>query len=143
MDRHTQRNLKTSHINYKIQHLLHNPFIMVNGYVKISKNKRALTKGYKDDNIMKSFRLEKAKIIINKIKKGTYSFKPVKRTWISKPGKKIKRPLDIPTQFDRIVQEAVRAILGAIYEPVFEEHAELTTILTIIMDFDHRNLAGR
>lgn len=126
MDRHAQRNLNTSHINYKIQHLLHNPFAMVNAYAKISKNKRALTKGYEDDNIMKSFGLEKAKIIINKIKKGIYSFKPVKRTWVSKPGKKTKLPLDVPTQSDRIVQEAVRAILEAIYKPVFEEHAELT-----------------
>lgn len=129
MRRHTQRNLNTSHINYKIQYLLHNPFTMVNAYAKISKNKGALTKGYEDDNIMKSFGLEKAKIIVNKIKKGTYNFKPVKRTWISKPGKKTKRPLDIPTQSDRIVQEAVRAILEAIYEPVFEEHAELTNNL--------------
>lgn len=129
MDKHTQRNLNTSHINFKIQYLLHNPFIMVNAYAKISKNKRALIKGYEDDNIMKSFGVEKAKIIINKIKKGTYSFKPVKRTWISKPGKKTKRLLDIPTQSDRIVQEAIRAILEAIYEPVFEEHAELTNNL--------------
>jgi len=107
MDRHTQRNQNTSHINYKIQYLLHDPFAMVNAYAKISKNKGALTKGYEDDNTMKSFGLEKAKIITNKIKKGTYSFKPVKRTCISKPGKKTKRPLDVPTQSDRIIQEAV------------------------------------
>ena len=99
---------------------------MVNAYAKISKNKGALTQGHKDDNSMKSFGVEKAKVITDKIKKGIYKFKPVKRTWISKPGKKTKRPLDIPTQSDRIVQEAVRGILEAIYEPLFEEHAELT-----------------
>lgn len=129
MDRHTQRNLNTSHINYKIQYLLHDLFIMVNAYAKISKNKGAVTKGYEDDNAMKSFGIEKAKIIANKIKNGTYRFKPVKRTWIPKPGKKTKRPLDVPTQADRIVQEGVRAILEAIYEPMFEEHAELTNNL--------------
>ena len=129
MDRHTQRNLNTSHINYKIHYLLHDPFVMVNAYAKISKNRGALTKGYNDENMMKSFGIEKAKIITNKIKKGIYKFKPVKRTWIPKPGKKKKRPLDVPTQSDRIVQEAVRAILEAIYEPVFEEHAKLTNNL--------------
>lgn len=126
MDSHTQRNLNTSHVNYKIQYLLHDPFAMVNAYAKISKNKGALTQGHKDDNSMKSFGVEKAKVITDKIKKGIYKFKPVKRTWISKPGKKTKRPLDMPTQSDRIVQEAVRGTLEAIYEPLFEEHAELT-----------------
>jgi hypothetical protein len=36
-----------------------------------------------------------------------------------KPGKKKKRPIDTPTQENRIAQEAIRGILEAIYEPEF------------------------
>jgi len=90
LDRHTERNKNTNHINYKINYLLHDPFTFVNAYTKISKNKRALTKGYKDNNDIEYFGLEKAKIIAKKIKNETYEFKPVKRTWIPKLGKKKK-----------------------------------------------------
>jgi retron-type reverse transcriptase len=98
LDRHTERNKNTSHINYKINYLLHDPFTFVNAYTKISKNKGALTKGYKDDGDIEYFGLKKAKILAEKIKNDNYEFKPVKRTWIPKPGKKTKRPVDVPPQ---------------------------------------------
>lgn len=123
---HTRRNEDTSHINYKIHYLLHDPFTFVNAYAKISKNKGALTKGVDDDNVIQLFGLENATNIAKKIKEDKYTFKPVKRTWIPKPGKKKKRPIDVPNQSDRIVQEAVRGILEAIYEPVFKEFGEKT-----------------
>lgn len=47
------------------------------------------------------------------------------KTW-----EKSKRPVDVPTQSDRIVQEAIRGILEAIYEPIFLEHAEKTKELS-------------
>lgn len=127
---HTKRNKNTKHINYKIHYLLHDPFTFINAYTKISKNKGALTKGYKDENVMQLFGLVKAENIAKKIKMGTYKFSPVKRTWIPKPGKNKKRPIDIPKQSDRIVQEAVRSILEAIYEPVFEEFGNYTKNLS-------------
>jgi group II intron reverse transcriptase/maturase len=130
LDRHTERNKNTSHINYKINYLLHDPFTFVNAYTKISKNKGALTKGYKDDGDIEYFGLKKAKILAEKIKNDNYEFKPVKRTWIPKPGKKTKRPVDVPTQSDRIVQEAIRGILEAIYEPVFKKWGKETKNLS-------------
>lgn len=116
---HAIRNKNLKHKNRKISYLLHDPFTIINAYTKISKNKGALTEGHRDNNEMKYFGIKQAKSITEKIKKGTYKFKALKRTWIPKPGKNTKRPLDVPSQSDRIVQEAIRGILEAIYEPVF------------------------
>jgi group II intron reverse transcriptase/maturase len=121
LKRHTQRNTSTKHINYKIHHLLHDPFTYVNAYARISKNRGSLTKGHDDDEVMKLFGEEKANRIAKQIKNQTYKFAPVRRKWIPKPGKKTKRPVDVPRQSDRIVQEAIRGILEAIYEPEFKE----------------------
>lgn len=127
---HTDRNKNVNHINYKIHHLLHHPFTFVNAYAKISKNKGALTKGYDEDGSMKLFGLEKAEKIVKKIKTDKYKFKPVRRNWIPKPGRKAKRPVDVPTQSDRIVQEAIRGILEAIYEPEFKNWGKTSNNLS-------------
>ena len=124
------RNKKTNHINRKIFYLFKDPFTIINAYTKISKNKGAVSRGFKDDNTMNYFGIKKAKSISERIIKGTYKFSPAKRTWIPKPGKKKKRPIDVPTQSDRIVQEAIRGILEAIYEPVFIEQGKNTKELS-------------
>ena len=46
----------------------------------------------------------------------TYQPRPIKRTYIDKPGSREKRPLGIPTVRDRIVQSAIRLVI----EPIFE-----------------------
>jgi retron-type reverse transcriptase len=116
------RNEDTKHINHKIYHLLCDPFIYVNAYAKISKNPGALTKGIKsDEEIMTFFGKSNAEKIANKFKTKNYSWKPTRRTWIPKPGKNKLRPIDTPTQEDRIVQEAIRGILESIFEPEFRE----------------------
>jgi RNA-directed DNA polymerase len=98
-----KRNSNTKHVHHKIFHLLRDPFIFVNAYAKVSKNRGAFSKGYRDDNTMEFFGLKKAKKIAKAITQGKYKFSPVNRTWIPKPGKKKKRPIDIPIQSDRIV----------------------------------------
>lgn len=128
--RYADRNLDTKHVNRKIFFLLRDPFTYVNAYAKISKNKGAHTEGYQDEKIMKYFGLKDAQKLAKEIGQGIYEFSPAKRTWIPKPGKKKKRPIDVPTQSDRIVQEAVRGMLDAIYEPVFKELGELTKNLS-------------
>jgi RNA-directed DNA polymerase len=46
--------------------------------------------------------------------------KPTRRVWIAKPGKAEKRPLGIPTMYDRALQGVVKAAL----EPEWEAHFE-------------------
>jgi group II intron reverse transcriptase/maturase len=128
--KYAQKNKDTNHINRKIFHLLRHPFIFVNAYSNISKNRRALTKGYQDEEMMKFFGLSDAITLAKTITDGTYKFSPAKRTWILKPGKKKKRPIDVPKQSDRIVQETIRGMLEAIYEPVFQKQGLLTKDLS-------------
>jgi RNA-directed DNA polymerase len=47
---------------------------------------------------------------------GSYRPRPIRRTYIDKPGSREKRPLGIPTVRDRIVQTALKMVL----EPIFE-----------------------
>ncbi len=48
---------------------------------------------------------------------------PTRRVWILKPGKSEKRPLSIPTMFDRALQAVVKAALEPEWEAVFEENS--------------------
>ncbi|KYC41806.1 group II intron reverse transcriptase/maturase [Scytonema hofmannii PCC 7110] len=49
--------------------------------------------------------------------------KPTRRVWIPKPGKDEKRPLGIPTMYDRALQAVVKAALEPEWEAVFEPNS--------------------
>lgn len=56
--------------------------------------------------------------IIHKLKAGTYQWKPSRRIYIDKANGS-KRPISIPSWNDKLVQEVMRMILEAYYEPQF------------------------
>lgn len=64
--------------------------------------------------------LERLKRLREEVCSEQYTFKTVKLTYIPRPDGR-KRPLGLPTANDKIVQEVIRLILEAIYEPVFSE----------------------
>ncbi len=49
--------------------------------------------------------------------------RPTRRVWIPKPGRDEKRPLGIPTMYDRALQAAVKAALEPEWEAVFEPNS--------------------
>lgn len=98
--------------------LLHNEYLLLQALGNIRPNKGSSTPGV-DFATLNTFSMNKVKTISQQLKDEEYKFKPVKRIYIPKPGKSVKRPLGIPTLNDRIVQEAIRIILEAIYEPAF------------------------
>lgn len=121
------RNENTKNINYKIYHILTRPYTFINAQVNMRLNKGFLSKGVdKSEVTNEHFGQKQAVQIALEFKNNSYKFKPGNRTWIPKPGKKSKRPIDTPTQKDRIVQEAIRGILECIYEPEFKEWESYT-----------------
>lgn len=53
----------------------------------------------------------------------TVKSRPTRRVWIPKPGKDEKRPLGIPTMYDRALQAVVKAALEPEWEAVFEPNS--------------------
>lgn len=124
--KHIERNKNTNHINHKIFYLLRDPFVYVNAYTKISKNKDVDTRNRLDNHSLVCFGFKEAKILAEKVSKETYVFSPAKRASNLKQGKNNKRFINVSIQLDKIVQEVLRDILEAIYGPVFKEFGEKT-----------------
>ena len=90
-------------------------------YQKLYANKGATTKGINDDTA-DGFSNRYVQELIQSLKDGTYKAMPVRREYIPKKNGKL-RPLGIPSFRDKLLQEAVRMILEAIYEPIFDNHS--------------------
>ena len=90
-------------------------------YQKLYANRGATTKGI-DDDTADGFSAHYIKELIHDLENGTYRANPVRREYIPKKNGKM-RPLGIPSFRDKLLQEVVRMILEAIYEPVFDDHS--------------------
>jgi len=101
--------------------LLRKEDIWVAAYENIKGNRGALTPGVTKETLDGTGvkRLQKVQM---EVLEERYQFQPVKQTWIPKPDGR-KRPLGIPTPNDKLVQEVIRMILEAIYEPNFDNRS--------------------
>jgi len=90
-------------------------------YQKLYANKGAATKGI-DDDTADGFGEKYVKRLIKDLTDGTYTPKPVRRTYIKKQNGKM-RPLGIPSFRDKLLQEVIRRFLEAIYEPTFSDYS--------------------
>jgi len=90
-------------------------------YENIKGNKGALTPGVLPDTL-DGRSLSRIHSVQSKVLNESYKFKPVKQIWIPKANGK-RRPLGLPTPDDKIVQEVIRMILEAIYEPNFDNRS--------------------
>lgn len=90
-------------------------------YQKLYANRGAITKGI-DNDTADHFSQAYVNALIQELRDGTYRAKPVRREYIAKKNGKM-RPLGIPSFRDKLLQEAIRTILEAIYEPVFDNNS--------------------
>jgi len=86
-------------------------------YQKLYSNNGASTKGVNDDTA-DGFSEKKISKIIQTLADESYKPSPVRRTYIQKSNGKM-RPLGIPTFQDKLIQQVLKMILEAVYEPVF------------------------
>jgi RNA-directed DNA polymerase len=62
---------------------------------------------------------ELLELIVEKLKAGTYRFKPARRALIPKEGEAKMRKLGIPVVMDRIVGQSINLVFGEIFDPGF------------------------
>lgn len=114
---------KAKEPNYKFDRLYRNFYnieFYKKAYAKIYANAGNMTAG-SDGQTIDGFSLDEVQKVIDVMKNETYQPKPVRRTLIDNKNSTKKRPLGIPAVYDKLVQEILRGILEAIYEPNFSD----------------------
>jgi group II intron reverse transcriptase/maturase len=100
---------------------LYNPHLYLRAYDRLRNNKGALTPGVTGETI-DGMTVEKIGAIIEAIRYERYRWTPTKRVYIPKKTGKL-RPLGLPTWSDKLLQEVIRSILEAYYEPQFSQYS--------------------
>jgi hypothetical protein len=100
---------------------LENPDFSLRSYAKMSKNAGAMTPGTTGETV-DGMSLGKRDRVREAIRDERWHWPPVRRVSIDKP-KGGKRPLGLPDWSPKVVQERVRSILKAYYEPQFSDQS--------------------
>lgn len=99
----------------RVYRLLYNPNLYLMAYGKIYRNQGAMTKGVTRETV-DGMALWKIEQIIEALRQGRYHWHPTRRTFIPRKDGK-QRPLGLPTWTDKLLQEVLRLILEAYYDP--------------------------
>ena len=101
---------------------LFNPALYLLAYGKVARNKGALTPGVTTETA-DAMALTTIDAIIGKLRTETYRWTPARRVSIEKKHSTKKRPLGIPTWSDKLLQDVIRLIREAYYDPQFSDHS--------------------
>jgi group II intron reverse transcriptase/maturase len=105
----------------RVYRLLYNPDLYLTAYGRLYRNKGATTPGATGETV-EGMSLDKIKAIIELLRYERYRWSPARRVYIPKANGK-KRPLGLPGWSDKLVQEVMRMILEAYYEPRFSDRS--------------------
>jgi group II intron reverse transcriptase/maturase len=105
----------------RVYRLLFNRDLYLHAYGRRYRNHGALTRGSTPETV-DGMSLAKIAATIEAVRFERYRWTPVRRTYIPKTNGKV-RPLGIPTWSDKLLQEVIRMILEAYYEPQFSDHS--------------------
>jgi len=98
---------------------LYNPSLYLRAYGRIYANDGAMTPGSTPETA-DAMSLAKIYQIIDDLRHECYHWTPVRRKQVKKKNGKL-RPLGLPTWTDKLLQEVIRSLLEAYYEPQFSE----------------------
>src|SRR5438874_8772255 len=98
---------------------LYNPDLYLRAYAHLYHHDGAMTPGATEETA-DGMTLAKIDRIITLLRQERYHWTPVRRTYVPKKNGK-QRPLGLPTWSDKLLQEVMRLILEAYYEPQFSE----------------------
>src|SRR6266536_483526 len=100
---------------------LYNPQFYFRAYVRLYSNDGAMTADTTGETV-DGMSKEKIKTMIDLIRHERWRWTPVKRVYIPKRSGKL-RPLGLPSWSSKVMQEVVRELLNAYFEPRFSEHS--------------------
>lgn len=100
---------------------LFNRDLYLRAYARLYANHGAMTPGSTPETV-DGMSLAKIDAIIADLRQERYRWTPVRRTYLKKPNGKL-RPLGLPSWSDKLLQEAMRLLLEAYYEPQFSDHS--------------------
>jgi group II intron reverse transcriptase/maturase len=106
----------------RVYRQLYNRELYLIAYGKLYRNNGAMTQGTTDETV-DSMSLAKIDAIITALRQERYRWKPVRRVYIPKRNSTKKRALGLPTWSDKLLQEVIRLILDAYFEPSFSDHS--------------------
>jgi group II intron reverse transcriptase/maturase len=106
----------------RLYRCLFNPDLYLRAYGRLYRNDGALTPGTTPETV-DGMSLAKIQAIIEALRYERYQWAPVRRIYIEKKGSTKKRPLGLPSWSDKLLQEVIRSLLEAYYEPQFSDHA--------------------
>ena len=123
----------------RLYKLLYNKELYLLAYSKLYPNSGAMTKGTNGETV-DGMSIKKIEKLIDDVRHERYKWNATRRVYIPKKDGK-QRPLGIPTWSDKLLQEVIRMILEAYYEPQFSKsshgfrpqrgcHTALSEILT-------------
>lgn len=104
----------------RVYRTLYSEDLYLAAYSKIYRNKGAMTAG-PDDDTADGTSLKRIHAIIEQLRNERFRFKPSRRIEIPKKSGIGKRKLGLPNFTDKLVQETLRMLLEAYYEPRFRD----------------------
>src|SRR5579883_2794938 len=100
---------------------LYNEDLFLRAYGRLESNSRARTKGANGQTV-DGMSWKTIRGIIELLRQERYRWTPVRRVLIPK-GNGTMRPLAVPAWSDKLLQEVMRSILEAYYEPQFSDQS--------------------
>nr|YP_010391192.1 hypothetical protein NDA36_mgp37 [Fusarium vorosii]QID45199.1 Reverse transcriptase (RNA-dependent DNA polymerase) [Fusarium graminearum]UPX02618.1 hypothetical protein [Fusarium vorosii]DAC73639.1 TPA_asm: hypothetical protein [Fusarium graminearum] len=106
-------------IDRNLYNLLTNKDMLIYAYENIKSKPGNMTPGVSPDTL-DGISIERVEALANSLRNESFQFSPSRRVLIPKASGGT-RPLSIASPMDKVVQEAMRLILEAIYEPLFQD----------------------